>query len=609
MLDRFDFSAPPFDRLTGAERRRCRDGLDIVLFPRDGMALARGARSDGLYVIADGRVEERQLAETVAGYGPGGMFDLTAVFGDAGAEHSFIATEETICYLLPRPLLETLGRDNPAFAEWLRADVAGRIRTALNEASRREMAALTMARVGDAFLHPPVIVDKDATLRDAVLRMKAEQGSCILVNGAERANDLGDGIRLGILTDGELRDLSILDGVAADAPVGPLARPIMQLVGPDEALFNAMALLTKHTERRVVVAQGARVLGVLEQADALGLLANNSQGIALRIDRAETPDDLVAPSLDVERQIATLHATGVRIAFISQLVTTLNRKLFRRLFELVAPPELIANSCLIVMGSEGRGEQILKTDQDNGLIIRDGFDAAGVDGVLAEFSRRLESCGYPPCPGRIMVSNPDWAKTQTAWRDSLFDWLHHPSEESLMNLAIFFDAVAVGGDESLLATAKDYLMGRLIDNQGFFHNFAKPIMAFDTPTIGRFGGWFERRRGEPLDLKKAAIFPLVHGVRAYALENHLTCTHTVERLEALANSGAMAPALARELTEAFTFLSTLRLEARLGAPTGTAPNQLRPENLSKLDYDQFKDCLGLVRQFKETVAHHFHLNQ
>jgi CBS domain-containing protein len=608
VLDRFDFSSPPFDRLTEQEKQRCRDGLDIAVFPAGGVVIPRGARADGLFVIADGWVEERQLTETIAGFGPGDLFDLTAVFGD-GAEHTFAATEETLCFVLPRPLIKELARGNAAFSDWLQADVAARIRTALSEASKREMAALAMARVGDAFLHPPVIVGKETTLHDAVRRMKAEQGSCILVDGAEHAGDLGNGMQLGILTDDEMRDLVILDGVSPSAAVGPLARPIQQLVSPDAALFSVLTLLTQHTERRVVVAEGQTVRGVLEQADALAHLANNSQGIALRIDRAVVADDLVAPSLDIARQIASLHATGVRIAFISQLVTSLNRKLFRKLFELTAPPGLIENSCLIVMGSEGRGEQILKTDQDNGLIIRDGFDLPGLRDVLELFSRRLEACGYPPCPGRIMVSNPEWAKSQTAYRDSLFDWLHHPSEESLMNLAIFFDAVAVAGDESLLQTAKDYLMGRLQDNQGFFHNFAKPIMSFDTPTIGRFGGLFERRRSDPLDIKKAAIFPLVHGVRAYALEKHFTCTHTIERLEALADANIIESGLAGELTEAFIFLSTLRLDARLKAPDAPGPNMLRPDSLSKLDYDQFKDCLAVVRKFKETVAHHFHLNQ
>lgn len=606
MLDLFDFSAPPFDRLTEEERLRCRNGLDVAVYAPGAVVIARGRRADGLFVVADGWVEERQLAEVVARYGPGDIFDVSAVFGD-GAEHAFVCTEESLCYVLPRPLLTMLAQGNASFGDWLQADAAARIRTALNEACRQEMAALAMSRVGDAFIHPPVLVDAATSLRDAARRMTAEQSTCVLVRGAEKAGDVG-GERLGILTDDEMRDMAILDGVSPDAPVGPLARPIAHVTPPDQALFSVLTLLTQYTERRIVVADGARVLGVLEQTDALAHLSNSSQGIALRIDRATTAEDLIGPSQDMTRHIATLHAIGVRIAFISQLVTTLNRKLIRRLFELTAPAELLANSCLIVMGSEGRGEQILKTDQDNGLIIRDGYEQPGLTDILNEFSRRLETCGYPPCPGHIMVSNPEWSKSQTGYRDSIFNWLHRPSEEALMNLAIFFDAVAVAGDESLLQTAKDYLLDRLLDNQGFFHNFAKPMLSFDTPSISRFGGLFERRRSEPLDIKKAAIFPLVHGVRAYALEHRLSCTHTVERLEWLGGANIIDPSLVRQLTDAFTFLSTLRLDARLKAPAGQAPNMLRPDALSKLDYDQLKDCLAVVRRFKETVAHHFHLN-
>lgn len=608
MPDLFDFTAPPFDRLTEDERRRCRGGMDVAVFAPGAQVIARGSRADGLFGVVDGWVEERQLTETVARYGPGDVFDVGAAFGDAGAEHAFIATEETICGVVPLPLLTALARGNPSFAAWLENDAAARIRSALSEACRREASALTTSRVVDAFIHPPVVVGPQTTLREALVRMKAAGGACVLVENADKAGDIGGGVRLGILTDEEMRDFAVLHDVAPNAPVGSLARAVVHLTPPDEALFNVLTLLTQHTERRIVVAEAGRVLGVLEQTDALAHLANNSQSIALRIDRATTPDELIGPSRDVARHIATLHAVGVRIAFISRLVTTLNRKLIRKLFELIAPPALSANSCLIVMGSEGRGEQILKTDQDNGLIIRDGFEQPGLTEILNEFSRRLEQCGYPPCPGRIMVSNPAWAKTQSAYRDSLFDWLHRPSEEALMNLAIFFDAVAVAGDETLLQTAKDYLLDRLLDNQGFFHNFAKPILSFDTPTVGRFGGLFERRRGEPLDIKKAAIFPLVHGARAYALEHRLACTHTIERLEWLGGAGVLDGGMVSQLSDAFTFLSSLRLDARLKAPEGQAPNLLRLDALSKLDYDQFKDCLAVVRRFKETVAHHFHLN-
>ncbi|WP_247894703.1 putative nucleotidyltransferase substrate binding domain-containing protein [Azospirillum argentinense] len=487
----------------------------------------------------------------------------------------------------------------------IQQEFADRLSALANERSNRETAALTMARIREAYLRPPVFVEAGASLRDAAAAMKRDQASSVLV----RDGDPGKGGRVGILTGTDLRDLVVLEGRPVDSPVGPLARYELLALDRDDLLFNALILMTKHSVRRLVITEQGAVVGLLEQTDLLAVLSNHSQVVALKVDRAATPEDLGRASQDIVGLIRTLHGTGVKVSFIADLVTELNRKIFRRLFELLAPPDLLANSCLIVMGSEGRGEQLLKTDQDNGLILRDGYDCPSLSQVTGAFTRHLVEFGYPPCPGRIMVSNPDWTRPLALYKDSLFHWIHRPDEAAQMNLAIFYDAAAVAGDAALLAEAKGYLLGRLQDNQMFFTAFARPALAFDTPS-GLFGGLFERRRSEAVDIKKAGIFPIVHGVRALALEKHMAETNTTERIWALADQGVLDRGMAGELADAFTFLSTLRLKAGLdGSVSGTqTDNLVRTESLGKLDRDQFKDCLALVKKFKELLAYHFHLN-
>ncbi|MBP2295637.1 putative nucleotidyltransferase substrate binding domain-containing protein [Azospirillum rugosum] len=611
----FDFAVPPFDRLTPAEQASLAASLDLGLYAKDSVILKSGERADCLYVVMRGLVQERRGGEVAAVHGPHDSFGLQALFGDDTAGGvACVAAEDTICHLVPRQALVELARDNPAFADCIYRDFGDKLRALASERSNREMAALTMARIRQAYLHPPVFVDATASLRDAALAMKRNQASSVLVregNGQEGGAPGGPNKdeRIGILTGTDLRDLVVLDGRPVDSPVGPVARYELLTLDRDDLLFNALILMAKHSVRRLVITEHGAVTGVLEQADLLALLSNHSQVIALRVDRANSPDDLAQASQDIVGLIRTLHGTGVKVSFIADLVTELNRKIFRRLFELLAPPDLLANSCLIVMGSEGRGEQLLKTDQDNGLILRDGYDCPTLNEVTAAFTARLVEFGYPPCPGNIMVSNPDWTRPLAAYKDAVFHWIHRPDETASMNLAIFYDAAAVAGDASLLAEAKGYLLSRLQDNQMFFTAFARPALAFDTPS-GLFGGLFERRRSEALDIKKAGIFPIVHGIRALALEKHMDETNTVERLWALADRGVLDRGFAGELAEAFTFLSTLRLKARVdSSAAGTqTDNLVRMEDLGKLDRDQFKDCLGLVKKFKEFIAYHFHLN-
>lgn len=600
MPEAFDFSVPPFDRLTPAEQQRLTRALDVGVYGAGDVLIECDRTSDSLFVVLSGLVHERSAGTVVAAYGPQDTFDIRALF--TGPEHVFEAAENTLCYLLPRDVLLELARLNESFGAYVYRDFAERLQALASRRDTREMAALTMATIRQAYLHPAVFLPPAASLRDAAVAMKEQQATAILVTD--------EGGRTGIVTGTDLRERVIVDGRPVTDPVGPVAHYDLVTLDRGDLLFNALVLMTKHSVRRVVVTEDDAIVGLLEQADLLGTLSNHSQVVALKVEKATSTDDLARASADMLTLIRTLHATGVKVPFIAELVTELNRKIFRRLFEMLAPPDLLANSCLLVMGSEGRGEQILKTDQDNGLILRDGYTCPDLDRVTAEFTRTLVSFGYPPCPGNIMVSNPEWTRPLASYKDALFHWIHRPDENAQLNLAIFFDAEAVAGDPALLAEAKHYLLDRLSDNQGFFSHFARPVLAFDTPT-GLFGGLFERKGAQPIDIKKAAIFPIVHGIRALALEKHLVPTNTTQRIWALADKGLMERDFAADLAEAFTFLSTLRLKARVdsdGAEGGKIDNSVRPAEMSKMDRDQFNDCLALVKKFKEFISYHFHLN-
>lgn len=602
MPEAFDFSIPPFDRLTPPEQQRLMHALDIGVYSTGDALIECDHTSDCLFVVLSGLVHERSGGTVVAVYGPKDTFDIRALF--TGPEHVFEAADDTLCYLLPRDTLLELARVNESFGAYVYRNFAERLQALASRRDTREMAALTMATIRQAYIHPPVVLPAAATLRDAAVAMKEHRTTAILIQPAE------EGGRTGIITGTDLRERVIVDGCPVTDPVGPVARYDLITLDRDDLLFNALVLMTKHSVRRVVVTENDAIAGLLEQADLLGALSNHSQVVALQVEKAAGTDDLARASADMLTLIRTLHATGVKVPFIAELVTELNRKIFRRLFELLAPPDLLANSCLIVMGSEGRGEQILKTDQDNGLILRDGYTCPDLERVTAEFTRTLVSFGYPPCPGNIMVSNPEWTRPLAAYKDALFHWIHRPDENAQLNLAIFFDAEAVAGDPELLAAAKHYLLDRLSDNQGFFSHFARPVLAFDTPS-GLFGGLFERKSAQPIDIKKAAIFPIVHGIRALALEKHLVPTNTTQRIWALADKGLMERDFAADLAEAFAFLSTLRLKARVdtdGPEEGKIDNSVRPAEMSKMDRDQFNDCLALVKKFKEFVSYHFHLN-
>ncbi len=384
-------------------------------------------------------------------------------------------------------------------------------------------------------------------------------------------------------------------------------------IAPDAPLFDALALMIQHQVHRLVVADGERISGLLEQLDLLSFLSNHSYLITVQIVQARDLDTLRAAAAQITRLVALLYRGGTRVSQTAKLVQALNAKLFERTWQLVAPPALLADSCLFVMGSEGRGEQLLKTDQDNGLVLRDGAatSADEVAQACLRFSAALRDYGYPDCPGRIMVSNPMWRRGASDFAAEVRHWLLRPDAEGLMALAIFIDAHAVAGDAALLAGVAAEVHGLVSANDALLGRFAAAIDAFPDESAG----WWNRllligeQDRETLDLKKAGIFPLVHGVRSLALRDHVQATGTVARLDALVAMGRLPADLATDLADSLHFMMALKLKAGLAELDTDRPvsGGVPTDRLSSLERDLLKDAFAVVKRFKGLVRHQFHL--
>jgi CBS domain-containing protein len=337
----------------------------------------------------------------------------------------------------------------------------------------------------------------------------------------------------------------------------------------------------------------------------LSALAGRAEATAAAIDRAAAPEALVPAAAEVVALVARLTDDGAGIAPITRLASALNAAIAARLWTLVAGPDLTSRSCLILMGSEGRGEQILRTDQDNGLILV-GDPPPDLPAIAARFTDAMIACGFPACPGEIMVRNPAWAKPLAAWKADLLDWVRTPTDDNLMHMAIFADATAIAGDASLLDRARARLRDLLRDNPAYVRHFARAAERFAIPL-----GLFCRlvTQGGRLDLKKGGLFPIVHGIRSLALDAGLPQTGTLPRLHRLADAGSLDRRTAADLEAAFTALLGLRLRHRLDqlARGVAADDQIDPSTLGRIERDALKDSLLIAREFREILRHRYQL--
>ncbi|NYZ63270.1 putative nucleotidyltransferase substrate binding domain-containing protein [Luteimonas deserti] len=599
-----DLALPPFDLLDDAGRERLQASVDIGFHAAGTTLITAGQASAHVHVILKGLVHAYQTEgggeRRFADYGPGDVFGAWAVMAGR-ARLSYRADGDVLSFLIPAEVFRSLVDDYPRFAAYFNEGLAVKGQLAGDGRDRREAGELMVTQVGEAQLAPAEHVTATTSIADASARLRARRVDCLLVDDPVHAEP-------GIVTRTDLLEALTVDGHALDAPVGPLASRPLVCVGTGEVLFQALISMTeRHIDRVVVRARDGAITGTLGIAEVLSHFASHSHLVSLRLARATTLEEVAGAASGMTALVRSLAAHGARMPYLMELVSALNSRIMGRIFELVVPAPQRERLCLLVMGSEGRREQLLKTDQDNALVVADEGDWTGLDTAMERFSAALADVGYPPCPGRVMVNNPHWRMTAAGWRARIDHWQRQHGGEAALDLSIAMDARPVAGNTALFVPIKQRLMA-LGEDEILLHHLAGATLAFEPPLtfFGRV-----RSAADGTDVKKGGIFPVVHGVRCLALRHGIEATGTVERCEALAARGELSAALGRDLPQALNVFQRMRLDAQLAAlDAGRVPdNRIDTERLRRLDRELLRDAFHVVKDFREHVRRTFHLTE
>lgn len=598
MSDSFDTSLPPFDRLSGEQQRRLVDSLDVAYYRHGDTLIEAGKPCEQLHIIIKGSVEESAAdgSEIYAHYTSDDLFDVRSQL-ESTCRHHYTALEDTLCYLVPKPLFLDLYHGNSQFAAYFDSSLARR-QQLLEEAQRQQnLAEFILTRVDSSNIQPCLILPRSCDLHAATTKLQQQGMDAALV-------EAGDNQPYGIITRTNLLHAVMLDNLPPSTSVGEVATSPVISVSKGDYLFNAMLSMTRHKVKRVSVTDGTQLVGMLDLTQVLSLFSTHSHVLTLRIARATTVEELSLAASSQSRLVATLFNNGIHTRFVMELIAAVNEQIIEKAFRLIVPQAMQNHCCFVVMGSEGRGEQILKTDQDNALIIEDGVDWPGLSDAMEALTHTLHQLGYPLCPGKVMVNNPKWVKHQSEWLHTLKGFAHKGTENEMMDLAILADSHAVAGKPELLTPIKQQLHQQMAEQELLLTTFTRPALRFSVP-LSLFGKLKAGKDG--LDIKRGGVFPIVHGVRALALEHGIKDNNTFTRLEQLAQRQVLENDTASNLSEALKLFIKLRLRQQLDLPAGGLQQHLNVERLSRTDRDLLRHSLHVVKKFKEWLGYHYQI--
>ncbi|MFN8498894.1 MAG: DUF294 nucleotidyltransferase-like domain-containing protein [Anaerolineae bacterium] len=603
-IARFLHEHPPFSLLPYDQVRRVTDLIQIEYFPAGHNILVQdGPRAEFLYVIRRGSVdtlrEDEQGVEAADTLGEGEIFGANSLIRGTHAVQTVRTREETLAYLVPAATFMTLLDDYPAFARFFASTAVERLGSTL-QAHQSASPELFQTTLRELVHRAVVTIAPDATVREAAQKMRAQNISCLVV----------ESVPPGILTDRDLRNRVVAAGLSDSTPVHQVMTSPARTLPAESLVFEGLLGMLERGNHHLPVTDGGQIIGLITHTDILRHQSRSPVFLARQLQRARSIEDLRAYADQVTATVTTLLHTGAHVSDIGRVVAVAHDRLVIRLLrdaerELGEPP---APYAWLVLGSEGRYEQTLRTDQDNALVYADEAppEAEAYFAALAErVVANLIACGFPPCPGEIMATNPRWRQPLRVWQRQFRDWILAPDEQALLHVAIFFDYRQVCGTldaEGALRPITDLAR----EQQIFLGRLASAALRHQAP-LGFFRQFVTERHGsrrDLLDLKLRGTALIVDLARLFALESGSAATNTLMRIRLAAASGLLSDTGADDLAAAFELLSLQRLRHQVAQiARGEPPNNvISIAELTPLERRQIKDALRVVETVQHSVA-------
>jgi len=596
---RFLEAHPPFTGLGAEQLASIAATVQEQAFTEGETALIEdGLPASVFYVIAAGSMELVHEEEVIDILEPGEAFGHPSLLTGLAPTFTVRAHEDTLCYML--------GRD-AALAALARPEGVDFVAQSMRERLTRTghtvhaLPGLGTVRLPELVNRQPLFCEPDTTIREAAAEMTARGSSAILVLAGER---------LSIVTDADLRARVVAGDVSRDDAVSRIAGDAVR-VGPDHLAVDAVVdMLESGVEHLVVEDRHGAVLGIVSAADLMGFETSSPFALRHAALRAHDEEELVNVAGGLRRLFLALLGAGLPSIDIGRVLSLQLDSLRLRLIDFAVARHGPAPTAWawLVLGSAARREFTLGSDQENALAYVDSGADTAVDAYFEAFTQDvnagLERCGFLPDLNGVLARNPRWRMSEEAWIRVFRDCLTEPDNSHLIRATVSFDFRHGSGGLEIVAPLLAVI--REAPAHPLFLRQLGRTAADPKPPL-RFPGAFALDKDGKLDIKRRGIIPIVNLARFHAISNGVTISATVDRLTAAAESGALEPAVADGLKEAFGIITRVRLQhhaaqIEAGGTVGEIDNMIDPDHLPPVARRELREAFRVVALAQKRVA-------
>lgn len=617
----------PFDRMEPAHLLWMLERMLLAYYAEGEVIVSpEQGSSERFFIIKQGMVHGEQNvaqateADTWLELAEGECFPLGALLANRPVASVYRAGKDTFCYELPVADFHALLGISAPFRDFCTRRIANllehskQVIQAQYTQTGAEQQSLT-SPLSAIIRRAPITCSPQTSVRVVLQQMHESRiGSMVAIDDAGRP--------LGILTLPDVLARIALPQIDLDQPVIGVMSTDLTFLPPQALAHEAALMMAKQGFRHVLVVDNGRLVGLVSEKDLFALQRVGLRQIGSAIRHAQRLEELQQAASDIRSMAHNMMAQGVAAEQLTQFISTFNDLLTARVIELeyatgtLGAVPWVEQLCWMALGSEGRFEQTLNTDQDNAIIfnVPKGMTADQVREQLLPVAKRindtLAQCGFPLCKGEIMASNPRWCLSLEEWKHAFANWINNGTPEALLHASIFFDFRALYGAHALAEELRHWLARFASDGSRFLHQMAENATSI-RPPLGVVRDFVVGKENK-LDLKLNGITPFVDAARIFSLATGVTHTSTLQRLRASATKLKIHSSEIEAWIDAFLFIQVLRLrhhheEKGQGLSDDVLDNLIDPQHLNELDRRILKEAFRQARKLQARLALEYHL--